>query len=98
MDISPKEIQYTKKIGRLGDAPVYEIGSKGGLTMILVKNGNHGEFIGAGSHPAMAKYAAKKRKPNLELEELNKSYSDPSVFEPFLSEFENIVNSLNKKL
>lgn len=97
-DVKPQEIKNTKKIGHLGEDSVYQIDTKGGLTLILVKTDESGEFIGAGSHPAMARYAAKKRKPDLVYSELAKSYVDPSTFDAYLGQFDTLVDTLNKKL
>lgn len=97
-NVTPQEIRNTKKIGVLGDDNVYQIDTKGGLTLILVKTDEKGEFIGAGSHPAMARHAAKKRRPELVYTEMAKSYVDPSTFEAYLPEFEALVGTLNSKL
>lgn len=97
-DVSPKEIRDIKKIGHLGSDQVYQINTKGGLTLILVKKDGEGEFIGAGSHQAMARYAAKKKRPDLVYTEMAKSEVDPGAFSPYLPEFESLVDTLNSKL
>lgn len=99
-DVSPEDIRETKKIGQIGSDPVYQLDTIGGITLIMVKNEEErkGEFIGAGTHPAMARFAARRRRPELQLTDLQKSYQDPSIFEPYLPYFDSFVDSLNKKL
>lgn len=99
-DVSPEDIRETKRIGQIGSDPVYQLECIGGITLIMVKNEEErsGEFIGAGTHPAMARFAARRRRPELQLTDLQKAVVDTAVFEPYLPYFDTFVDNLNKKL
>lgn len=96
--ISQDQIAYKKKIGKLGQAPVYEVGLIGGLHLIL-KAGKDGktEPLGAGPHRAVARHIAMKRNPELELTELSKSdWVDLAHFQSLLPKYEFLTDHLIK--
>jgi hypothetical protein len=94
--ISPDQIAYKKKVGRLGQSPVYEVGLIGGLHLIL-KAGKDGKTtpLGAGPHRAVARHIAKVRNPELELTELSKSdWVDPAHFRDIVPRYEYLTDEL----
>ena len=95
MDLPKSEIAYINKIGTLDTDPVYEVRGKGGITYVVVQKAKGGtEMLSMGSHPGVAKYAARKRKPTLVLNELFKS--EP-IYEQFSHENDAFVDFFNAK-
>lgn len=72
--ITPDQIKgKPKKVGELGDAPVMQFETKGGLFMLMSKSGGKPRILGAGSHPGVAAHIAERDFPHLKLTELSKS-------------------------
>ncbi len=96
--ITPDQIAYRKKVGKLGDAQVMEIGLIGGLHLIAkARPGGKTEILGAGPHRAVARHIAKKRNPEIEFTELNKSdHIEPIFFENLLPRYEGLTDELIK--
>ncbi len=95
MQIRPQEIDYKKEIGTLNGHRVMEIGLKGGYHIVCSVNGAKIDYLGVGPHRAVARYMAKKRKPDLHITELSKSEDvDPEHFEHQLPKFERILAQL----
>jgi hypothetical protein len=96
--ITQDQIAYRKKVGKLGDAQVMEIGLIGGLHLIA-KAGADGKatVLGAGPHRAVARHIAKKRNPEIEFTELNKSdHVEPQYFADLLPRYEVLTDEFQK--
>lgn len=94
--IKAEQIAYKKKVGKLGDSSVMEIGLIGGLHLIA-KSGKDGkaEILGAGPHRAVARFIAQKRNPDITFTELNKSDHIESIyFEDILPRYEELTTRM----
>lgn len=97
MEITANHVMYKKRIGKVGDVPVYEIATTGGLHMILKASGANGkpEMLGTGSHRAIARHIAKRKEPRLELNELSKSdWLDPNHYAHLLPKYEELTDRM----
>lgn len=73
MNIPSEQIAYKKQIGKAGGDAVWEVGTKGGLHLVVANRGSGKvETLGVGPHRAVARHIAKKREPKLNLTELSK--------------------------
>lgn len=89
MDIPAKQISYKKKIGKVGDDAVYEIGTKGGLHMVVALRKKGPETLGTGSHRAIALHLAMQREPEMVVTALSKSdHVELRYFEHLLPRYE----------
>lgn len=95
MNIKPEEIEYKKKVGRLGQSPVIEVGLKGGLHLIFAQRGGSFETLGAGPHRAVARFiAGKKSEGKVEWTDLNKAdHIEPVFFEHLLPKYEAMTDA-----
>lgn len=92
MDLSPKDLRHPAKVvGKLDGDKLYEMTTKGGLRAIarLKRSASGGpsyEFLGIGSHRALARHVAKSKNKNCEfIDDLAKSeYIDKNIFERHL--------------
>lgn len=73
MDITPDQVQYHKRVGRIGQTPVYEVVTKGGFNMILAARNGKTEPLGVGPHRAISRHIANKTEPQIVWEDLSKS-------------------------
>lgn len=101
MDLRPEDIETKAQIGTSGGQPVYEVVTKGGFHLVLVR-GTEGQkkgfvTLGTGSHRAVARYLARQRRPDLRVTELTKS-EDVSVehFRHLLPQYEELTNRCNQ--
>lgn len=94
--ITPDQIAYRKKVGKLGNASIMEIGLIGGLHLIAkATSSGRAEILGAGPHRAVARHIAKKRNPEIEFTELNKSdHIESMYFEDLLPKYEGVTDQL----
>lgn len=91
--ITSSQIAYRKKVGKVGDTPVYEVGLIGGLHLIM-KAGSKVP-LGAGPHRAVARHIAKKKHPEITFDELSKSdWLEPHLYEAMLPKYELITDRL----
>lgn len=82
LDITPEQVATREQVGRIAGDPVFALGLKGGLHMVVrvKKTARKTETLGAGPHPAVARFIAEKEHPSLVLEKsLRKSETDRSV-------------------
>lgn len=96
--ITPDQIQYKRRVGRIGNAPVIELATTGGLHLIVTARGGKGEVLGTGPHRAVARFIAKKREDKIEWTDLEKS--DPVPYECFkdeLPKYEAYTDSLRER-
>lgn len=79
-----------KKIGELEGKPVFNVLTKGGLTMVahLADNGDI-NVLGVGSHQLIARAVATNEHPKINFTELSKSESNlaPDVLKKYMPEF-----------
>jgi hypothetical protein len=62
------------RIGRLREQPVWRLKSKGGLILILTKNGEgKPQMLASGPQYGLVKFMAEQREPDIEFSELSKS-------------------------
>lgn len=95
VNIKPEEVEYKKKVGRLGNSHVIEVGLKGGLHLIFAARGGSFETLGAGPHRAVARYiAGKKSESKIEWSDLNKAdHIEPAYFEHLLPKYEAMTDA-----
>ncbi len=94
MQIQSQEIDYTEQIGTLDGHPVMEIGLKGGLHIVCSKRGPKIDYLGVGPHRAVARFLAKKRKPDIKIDALAKSdWVDPSTFQHLVPRYEQMTDA-----
>lgn len=91
--VSPDQISYRKKIGRLGSDSIFEVGLIGGLVLVM-KSGEK-KPLGAGPHRAVARHIAQAHNPEIVFTELSKSdYIEPRFFESMLPRYEALTAHL----
>lgn len=103
MDVDSKQILSKKIVGKVKGSPVYELITKGGLT-ILATSGTKGiEYLGAASHIALSKYIAETKEPSIIWTELSKGGEGfPKLILEAMAKAEkafeltNMFNELNK--
>jgi len=96
MQIRPQEIDYKKDIGTLDGNPVIELGLKGGLHIVLTTNGPRIDYLGVGPHRAVARFMAKKRRPDIQISELSKSEDvSPEHFQHLMPQYESMLGQLS---
>lgn len=97
MDIKQEHIAYKKTIGKLDGKPVFELGTTGGLHLVIVSKGGSTEVKGTGPHPEIARYIAQKQEPKIQYTELSKSdYMEPYLFMPLVPEYERLTDMVQK--
>jgi hypothetical protein len=98
IDIKENEVAYKKKVGKLGDTPIVEIGLKGGLHLIVAARGGQGDVLGVGSHRAIARHIAKKRESEIEWTDLSKSdHIAPEHFAFCLPQYEALTDAFRAR-
>lgn len=86
MNIPAAQIQYRRPVGRSGSRSVYQVGVIGGLHLVAAHGAGGLEILGAGSHPAVARFNAKRQAPDLEFDDLAKS-------EPYeLADYQHLID------
>jgi hypothetical protein len=97
--IPADQVGYKKKIGKLGDSDVWELGLKGGLHLVVVsKGGSKAETLGVGPHRAVARHIARKRAPDMKITELSKAdHVDVEHFAVFLPKWEAVTEKLRER-
>lgn len=93
--VTPDQVAYKKKVGKLNGDPVFEVGLIGGLHMIMLHKAGKLEPLGAGPHRAVAQHIAKKRNPEIVFTELSKSdHVDLEHFEMLVPRYEELTDRL----
>jgi hypothetical protein len=96
--ITPDQIAYKKRVGRIGHAPVIELATTGGLHLIVVARGGKGEVLGTGPHRAVARFIAKKREDKIEWTSLEKSDHVPiECFQSVLDKYEALTEEIRSR-
>lgn len=99
MQINEQEVEYKKRVGKWGAAPVIEVGLKGGLHLIFAAKGGKFETLGAGPHRAVARHIAKKKSDDkIEWTDLSKAdYIEPEHFAFCLPPYEALTDALRAR-
>jgi len=96
MQIPQNQISYKKEIGHSDGAKVFEIGTIGGLHLIIMAKGSEYTTAGAGPHRGIARFIAKKKHPGMQFTALEKSEdADPSTFQDLLPAYEALTDKFN---
>ncbi len=97
MNIPAEQIRYKKRIGTVEDDPVWEVGTVGGLHLVIAARKGKAETLGVGPHRAVARHIAKKREPKLSITELSKSdWCPPNTYEHLLPKYEQTTSTLRR--
>lgn len=98
MQIPAAQVSYRKKIGDLDGDKVFELGTKGGLHLVVVmRKSGKSETLGAGPHPAVARHIATKREPKINMTELSKSdFVEERFYQHLLSKYEEVTESIRQ--
>lgn len=98
MQVNPVEIAYKRKVGRIGQTPVIEVGLRGGLHLIFASRDGRFETIGAGPHRAVARHIAKRREDKIEWLDLSKAdHVEPRLFSFCLPKYEALTDALRER-
>ncbi len=99
MQVRAEEVEYKKKVGKLGNAAVIQVGLKGGLHLVMVAKEGKLETLGAGPHPAVARFIAKKKSEDkIEFNELAKAdHVEPTHFAWVLPRWEAYTDALRER-
>ncbi len=91
MDLSPKDLRHPPKVvGKCGEDKLYEMTTKGGLRAIArvkkAAGGSSYEFLGIGSHRALARNIAKNKNEKCEFSDdlLKSEYIDRAIYDRHL--------------
>ena len=101
LNVTAKDIASKKKIGLLNGHGVVEVVLKGGLHLIVTKQGDaKTSILGTGPHRAVARFIAEKNEPDLQWTEMSKSdhldvHALASVL-PYWTNMTNLFRSNNK--
>ena len=97
MNITANQIALKKRVGTLHGRPVMQLTTKGGLVMIVCQKNEGENFIAsAGPHPAIAKYIAEKKEPDIVFSELSKSdYVDEASILSVYDKYVALTDQLN---
>lgn len=99
MVIEPNQIRgKPRKVGKVGANPVWELESKGGLSMICVDRDGKLETIGSGPLSAVARHIAENREKEIAWTEIRKAdYVAPEHFVHLLPEYEELTDRLRER-
>jgi hypothetical protein len=97
--LDEKQVEYKKRVGRWGAAPVIEVGMKGGLHLIFAARNGSFETLGAGPHRAVARHIAKKKSDGkIVWSDLAKSDHVEEVhFQHLLPKYEELTDALRAR-
>jgi hypothetical protein len=88
-----------KKIGKLNGKDVQHLVTKGGWHVVVGTKDGQFEPLGVGPHPAVARFEAQRRAPDIQWTELNKSeWVDPIHFQDILPRYSAITDALRKAM
>lgn len=97
MQIPADQISYKKRIGAVDSDPVWEVGLKGGLHLVVKAAGGKAETLGVGPHRAVARHIAKKREPKLTITELSKAdHVEEKYIEHLIPKYEEVTRAARK--
>jgi hypothetical protein len=98
MNITPELIAYKRRVGKIGDCPVIELATTGGLHLIVAARGGKSEVLGTGPHRAVARFIAKKREDKITWTDLQKSDHVPvEMFADQLPKYEALTDAFRSR-
>lgn len=98
INVTPEQVQYKKRVGKIGNLPVIELATTGGLHLIVCARGGQAEVLGTGPHRAVARFIAKKREDKIEWSDLEKAdYVDPAFFQDILPRYESLTDDFRSR-
>ncbi len=65
LSIDSKHIATKEQVGTLGDIPVHQLTTLGGLVIVAMMKNNEPEILGIGSHRAIARHLSLKKYPEI---------------------------------
>jgi hypothetical protein len=81
MNIPAAQVKSKRRCGRTGSRAVWHASTVGGFHIIAAaRDGGGMEILGTGSHPAVARFLARRAAPDIEFDDLQKSVDDPRDF------------------
>jgi len=97
MMLPANQVAYRKRIGSSAGKPVFGVGLIGGLHLVVCQKSGGFETLGAGSHPAVARYIAQRNAPDIHYEELMKN-SAPTYedFKDLLPPYEEMTRQMRQ--
>lgn len=96
--ITAEHVAYKRRVGKVGDMPVIELATTGGLHLIIVARGGKSEVLGTGPHRAVARFIAKKREDKIEWTDLQKSDHVPAeLFAEVLPKYEAMTDAFRAR-
>ncbi len=103
MIISKEQLDPKKpprRIGRVKGVPVFEIFTKGGLSLVVMKNDGTGpKILGAAPHRALARHLAQIKEPEFFLEELSKSEEgNVDAFKHLVPHWSEVTDKINLRM
>lgn len=106
MDLSPKDLRGAPKVvGKCGDDKLYELVTRGGLRAIArVKKAASGsssfEFLGVGSHRALARHVAKSKHKECEFQDdlAKHEYIDRDIFERHFEVYSWLTDRIRERM
>lgn len=97
MQIEERHIAFKKKVGKIGDSPVFELATTGGLHLIVGTRGGKFETLGTGPHRAVARHIARKHAPEIQWSELSKAdHVEEAHFAHLLPRYEELTDQMRK--
>lgn len=91
------QIRKKKKVGTLDGDSVYQLATSGGLNLVVVARKSGTETLGAGTHPAVALFMARKKADGIKWSELTKAeYVPPEFFSHLLPSAEALTAALRR--
>lgn len=99
MDVEEKDIEKKKEIGKLGNSKVFLLTTSGGWNMVVAANEGKQEILALAPHPAVGRYIAQKRCPDITYTELSKAEEiEPRHFAFCVDKYEKLTDVVKKKL
>jgi threonine dehydrogenase-like Zn-dependent dehydrogenase len=98
MNIPSNQVDYRRRIGRVGSRAVFGIGTIGGLHLVVAsRDGGGFETLGAGSHPGIARHIAKRHAADIFFNDMAKSETvGVAHFQDMLPQYEAITAQLRE--
>ncbi len=99
MNLEPNQLkQKPKKVGKTDTGKdVFEVETKGGLSLIVSPKDGSFETLGTGPHRAVARHIAAKRMPGIQWSDLHKSESlDLPTIQALLPKYEAVTAAYRK--
>ena len=100
MNLEPSQLkQKPRKVGKTEEGKdIFEVETKGGLSLIVAPKDGGFETIGTGPHRAVARHIAKKRCPGIQWSDLHKSDAvDLPTIEALLPKYEALTLAYRKE-